>query len=298
MWEDWTITGSNSMSHGWGARGINSMLTYLLGISVTSPGAATVSIAPPDKGLDHASGSQWTQRGTVGVSWKRRAGDHVLLDVTVPDNVQSRRSRCPTRMGRATPPPATGRRSSSGVEGGRAVFTVGSGHTRFAVATTVTFTAASATSAQYRGVATFAATVADDLGPVANGLVTFSLGRSGSACTATTNASGLASCSLTLPAAETAGDDTVTATFAATGDDLAASATAPFTVTKAPLTVTADDQSRLFGAANPPLTATLSGFVGGETLATSGVTGVASCSTTATSFSAVGPIRSSARSGR
>ena len=58
-----------------------------------------------------------------------------------------------------------------------------------------------------------------------------------------------------------------------------------YTVTKAPLTVTADDQSRLFGAANPPLTATLSGFVLGQTLATSGVTGQASCTTTATPFS-------------
>ena len=142
------------------------------------------------------------------------------------------------------------------------MFTVGSGHTRFAVATRVAFTAASATSAEYRGGATFAATVADDLGPVANGHVTFSFGRSGIACTAATDASGLASCSVTLPAAETAGDDTVTASFAATDDDLAASATAPFTVTKAPLTVTADDQSRLFGTANPPLTTTLTGFVG------------------------------------
>ena len=46
-----------------------------------------------------------------------------------------------------------------------------------------------------------------------------------------------------------------------------------YTVTKAPLTVTADNKSRLFGQANPPLTATLSGFVLGQTLATSGVTG-------------------------
>jgi hypothetical protein len=60
------------------------------------------------------------------------------------------------------------------------------------------------------------------------------------------------------------------------------------TVTKAPLTVTADDKSRLFGAANPPLTATLSGFVLGQTLATSGVTGTASCTTTARVYSAGG----------
>src|SRR5262249_47795646 len=51
------------------------------------------------------------------------------------------------------------------------------------------------------------------------------------------------------------------------GDDLA--------ITKAHLTVTADDKSKTYGDANPALTATLSGFVGGETLATSGVAGSA-----------------------
>jgi MBG domain (YGX type)/Putative Ig domain len=56
-------------------------------------------------------------------------------------------------------------------------------------------------------------------------------------------------------------------------------------VTKAPLTVTSDHKSRLFGAGNPPLTATLSGFVLGQTLATSDVTGSAACTTPATSFS-------------
>src|SRR5262245_13411930 len=59
-------------------------------------------------------------------------------------------------------------------------------------------------------------------------------------------------------------------------------------VAKAPLTVTADDESRLFGAANPALTATLSGFVLGQTPATSDVTGSASCTTTAVAFSPPG----------
>src|SRR5205823_2577713 len=35
-------------------------------------------------------------------------------------------------------------------------------------------------------------------------------------------------------------------------------------ITPAPLTVSGDDQSRSYGAANPTLTASLSGFVGGE----------------------------------
>jgi hypothetical protein len=61
-----------------------------------------------------------------------------------------------------------------------------------------------------------------------------------------------------------------------------------YTVTKAPLTVNANDTSRLFGAANPPLGATLAGFVLGQTLATSGVGGNAACTTTAMPFSTGG----------
>jgi hypothetical protein len=54
----------------------------------------------------------------------------------------------------------------------------------------------------------------------------------------------------------------------------------------AKLTVTADDQSRLFGQANPPLTYELTGFVGGETASV--VSGSAACSTTATASSPAG----------
>jgi len=64
------------------------------------------------------------------------------------------------------------------------------------------------------------------------------------------------------------------------------------TVNKAHLTVTADAQTRAYGAANPTFTATLSGFQNGETLGTSGATGAASFSgtaTTTTGTSAPGP---------
>jgi uncharacterized repeat protein (TIGR01451 family) len=60
------------------------------------------------------------------------------------------------------------------------------------------------------------------------------------------------------------------------------------TVNRAALTVTADDKQRLSGEANPPLTATISGFVNGETLPTSGVTGSPALNTTATPSSPVG----------
>jgi hypothetical protein len=54
----------------------------------------------------------------------------------------------------------------------------------------------------------------------------------------------------------------------------------------AELTVTANDQSRLFGQANPALTYELTGFVGGETASV--VSGTAACSTTAAPSSRAG----------
>ena len=58
-------------------------------------------------------------------------------------------------------------------------------------------------------------------------------------------------------------------------------------ITPATLTVTADNLSRPYGALNPTLTASYSGFVNNETLATSGVTGSPSLATTATAASPV-----------
>jgi len=58
------------------------------------------------------------------------------------------------------------------------------------------------------------------------------------------------------------------------------------TTRPARLTVTADDQSRLFGQENPSLTYGITGFVGGDTSAV--VSGTASCSTTATPSSPAG----------
>lgn len=60
------------------------------------------------------------------------------------------------------------------------------------------------------------------------------------------------------------------------------------TINKATLTVKADDKSKTQGEANPPLTASFTGFVNGQTLATSGVTGEPGLSTTATTSSAAG----------
>src|SRR5206468_1703731 len=53
------------------------------------------------------------------------------------------------------------------------------------------------------------------------------------------------------------------------------------TVGKATLTVTANDKTRTYGHSNPPFTATITGFKNGETVASSGVTGTPSCSSSA-----------------
>jgi len=58
-------------------------------------------------------------------------------------------------------------------------------------------------------------------------------------------------------------------------------------ILKTPLTVTADNKTRTYGSANPTFTYTITGFINGETLATSGVTGVPNVTTTATQFSPV-----------
>jgi hypothetical protein len=60
-----------------------------------------------------------------------------------------------------------------------------------------------------------------------------------------------------------------------------------YVVAKAPLTVTADPATRVYGDPNPAFKATISGFVNNETLATSGVTGAPSFTTTAVANSAV-----------
>src|SRR4029079_10129166 len=57
------------------------------------------------------------------------------------------------------------------------------------------------------------------------------------------------------------------------------------TVTPAVLTVTATDQTKAYGAVNPPLTSTITGFVNGDTAAV--VSGSAALSTTATPSSPV-----------
>src|SRR5204863_8874484 len=78
----------------------------------------------------------------------------------------------------------------------------------------------------------------------------------------------------------------ISGTDAANYDLDSTTATTAADITPAPLTVGADDQSRVYGAANPTLTATFTGFVGGETSSVLG--GTLALSTIADATSAVG----------
>jgi hypothetical protein len=71
-----------------------------------------------------------------------------------------------------------------------------------------------------------------------------------------------------------------------TGNYNNANSTVHDNIGRAPLSVTADSKTKLLDAANPPLTATYSGFVNGET--SSVLSGVLNCTTTATTTSPAG----------
>jgi hypothetical protein len=145
MWEQWSpgcavagCTGaqvnqrsSESFSHGWGGAGVVGILEGLLGVTVTSPGAASIRIEPPGKGLRHARGTQWTERGPVTVAWTSTTTGYAI-DVDVPVNVTA-------TVALPLVPGADYRAHGSGdaqaapkTDGDRVLFRVGSGHTRIA----------------------------------------------------------------------------------------------------------------------------------------------------------------------
>src|SRR5205814_1284888 len=91
----------------------------------------------------------------------------------------------------------------------------------------------------------------------------------------------------TATTASGVGTYSITASGAVTGGNYTISyANGSLTVTPAVLTVTADDQTKAYGAANPPLTVRYSGFVNGDTAAS--LTTPPTVSTTATTASGVG----------
>lgn len=131
-----------------------------------------------------------------------------------------------------------------------------------AITTTLTVAAASGT---YGGTVTLMATLLAGTTPLGGQSVDFHLG-SADVGMATTNANGLATLpgvSLGMLGAGTYVDD-VTAAFTGSPGNLPSSGSATLTVNKAPLTVTANNLSKVYGAPIPTLTYVITGFVNGD----------------------------------
>jgi alpha-L-rhamnosidase len=89
-WEVWNPSDANgdSMSHGWGSPVALEIQRTLLGVSPLEPGFATFEVTPPTGGLNTASGTVPTPRGTITVAWARpeSAEAGFSLALTVPAN--------------------------------------------------------------------------------------------------------------------------------------------------------------------------------------------------------------------
>src|SRR5207247_10470840 len=92
--------------------------------------------------------------------------------------------------------------------------------------------------------------------------------------------SGTLSVATTATAASAAGSYPITASGQTSGNYTIAYVAGTLTVTKASLTVTAEDKTKTYGAGNPALTVSYAGFVNGDTSASLG--GTLSATTTAT----------------
>ncbi len=119
--------------------------------------------------------------------------------------------------------------------------------------------------------------------PVTSGTVVFSNGTQ-TIATVSLGAAGTAATTLPIYAV---GSYSITATYSAAGTaNLLSSATSNISITPATLTVTASNQSLVYGQPVPALTYTITGFVNNDTQSV--VTGAPALSTTATSTSADG----------
>ncbi|MCB1129732.1 MAG: family 78 glycoside hydrolase catalytic domain [Verrucomicrobiae bacterium] len=88
-WESWDAdTTGQSMSHAWGAAGLEGYLRYILGVKPLKPQSGEIQIKPLDFGtsLARAEGSMATDRGDVAVQWERSV-EAYRLDVSLPVNI-------------------------------------------------------------------------------------------------------------------------------------------------------------------------------------------------------------------
>jgi hypothetical protein len=135
----------------------------------------------------------------------------------------------------------------------------------------------------YGKIVTFTATVTSGGSPVTSGTVTFQEGSTILASGVSLNASGQANFSIS---SLIVGTHTITAYYSGAGSFPASSGSVAQMVNPAPLAVTANAASKLYGQANPAFAASYSGFVNSDTA--SSLSGTLALSTPATMGSPVG----------
>lgn len=139
--EHWPATTRSRNHHFFGAI-VQWFYEDLVGIRPLEPGYKKIEFKPeiPSTGLDHASATYESVRGTIASTWRRTANGFEL-DVTVPANATGRvyvpatdsKSVMETGSGKTVAADkATGVKFAS-VEGNRAVYEVGSGQYKFRV---------------------------------------------------------------------------------------------------------------------------------------------------------------------
>ncbi|NBX04535.1 MAG: hypothetical protein EBR18_00205 [Betaproteobacteria bacterium] len=145
-------------------------------------------------------------------------------------------------------------------------------------------------SRSYDGTTSFAAAAFGTSGTVSTGVGTETIILTGSGSVPSAN---VAMGTQTVTAAGLS----ITSNTGVASDYTLSGGTHTGTISTTTLSVTADDQTRVYGSSNPTLTLTISGYVNGETYATGGLSGSASASTTATWLSPAGSYVISASTG-
>lgn len=91
-WESWDAdANTDSMSHAWGAAGLEAHVRYILGVRLLRPQAEEIRISPLEFGdrLPWANGRVATERGGVEVAWRRTSSGY-RLELDLPVNTTAR----------------------------------------------------------------------------------------------------------------------------------------------------------------------------------------------------------------
>ncbi len=137
LWEQWSFKGGmNSHNHAMFAGVDSSFFTRLAGITSLKPGYAQIGIRPViPRDLTFVEATQWTVRGQVAVRWQKN-GNKTELMVTVPANTSALVSVPASSGDEVTESGRPAKTAEAvrfmGMDGGYAVFSIGSGKYHFA----------------------------------------------------------------------------------------------------------------------------------------------------------------------